>query len=413
MAMSRSYGATPLTTRSPIAIRPPEISSRPAIIRRSVDLPQPEGPTSTQNSPSSTPTSTPCRTSVEPKLLRTLERVTDAMRGLDLRGVASVGGFREGEGRLAVTTVAVKGIRPPRLRLYDERKDGALMKKILITGAAGDVGGHLRRELAGRYALRLSDIRPVKNLASGEEFVRGDCASLTDMLRATKGVAAVVHLGGFSVEGAWEVILRANIVGTYNVFEAARRNGARRIVFATSNHAAGFYRRDQTIDHRIYPKPDSRYGVSKVFGEALGSLYADKYAMEVVCMRIGNVNPRPMDKRRLSIWLSPRDLAQLVSLAIDRPGIRFEIVYGISGNKRRWYDNSNAERLGYRPQDDSEAWAEEVLRNEKPGADPRTELYQGGPFVLAEEGGDPTRAPVKAQGQAPARPAKKKKRKSK
>src|SRR6266850_1375571 len=411
MAMSRSFGATPLTTRSPIAIRPAEISSSPAIILKSVDLPQPEGPTSTQNSPSSTPTSTPCTTSVEPKLLRTPERVTDAMRVLDLRGVASVGGFRKGEGRLAVTTVAVKGIRPPRLRLYDERKDGALMKKILITGAAGDVGSHLRRELAGRYELRLSDIRPVRNLAPGEEFVRGDCASLQDMLRATKGVAAVVHLGGFSVEGAWEVILRANILGTYNAFEAARQNGVRRIVFATSNHAVGFYRRDETIDHRVVPKPDSRYGVSKAFGEAIGSLYADKYGMEVVCMRIGNVNPRPMDKRRLSIWLSPRDLAQLVSLAIDRPGIRFEIVYGISGNKRRWYDNSNAERLGYRPQDDSELWAEEVLRNEKPGGDPRTELYQGGTFVLAEEGGDPTRAPVKAQ--VPKARAAKKKRKSK
>src|SRR6266849_230195 len=180
------------------------------------------------------------------------------------------------------------------------------MKKILITGAAGDVGSHLRRELAGRYELRLSDIRPLKNLASGEEFIRGDCANLRDMLRVTKGVDAVVHLGGFSVEGSWEVILRANIIGTYNAFEAARRNGARRIVFATSNHAVGFYRRDETIDHRAAPKPDSRYGVSKAFGEALGSLYADKYGMEVVCMRIGNVNPRPMDKRRLSIWLSPR-----------------------------------------------------------------------------------------------------------
>jgi uronate dehydrogenase len=271
------------------------------------------------------------------------------------------------------------------------------MKKILITGAAGDVGSHLRRELAGRYELRLSDIRPVRNLAPGEEFVRGDCASLQDMLRATKGVAAVVHLGGFSVEGPWEVILRANIVGTYNVFEAARRNGVRRLVFATSNHAVGFYRRDETIDHRVYPRPDSRYGVSKVFGEALGSLYADKYGMEVVCMRIGNLAPRPVDKRRLSIWISPRDLAQLVGIAIDRPDIRFEIVYGVSGNKRSWYDNSNAERLGYRPQDDSEPWAEEVLRNEKPGADPRTELFQGGTFVTAEHGGDPTRAPVKPQ----------------
>jgi uronate dehydrogenase len=272
------------------------------------------------------------------------------------------------------------------------------MKKILITGAAGDVGGHLRRELAGRYALRLSDIRPVADVSPEEEFLRGDCASLRDMLRVTKGVDAVVHLGGFSVEGPWEVILRANIVGAYQVFEAARRNGVRRVVFATSNHAVGFYERDETIDHRVYPRPDSRYGVSKVFGEALGSLYADKYGMEVVCIRIGNVNPRPMDKRRLSIWLSPRDLAQLVSIAIERPGIRFEIVYGVSGNRRSWYDNANAERLGYSPQDDSEPWAEEVLNNTIPGADPRTEKYQGGTFVIAEDGGDPTRAPVKPQG---------------
>ena len=286
------------------------------------------------------------------------------------------------------------------------------MKKILITGAAGDVGGHLRRELAGRYALRLSDIRPIKNLAEGEEFIRGDCARLRDMLRVTRGVDAVVHLGGFSVEGPWEAILRANIVGTYNVFEAARRNGVHRIVFATSNHAVGFYDRDDTIDHRVYPKPDSRYGVSKVFGEALGSLYADKYGMEVVCMRIGNVNPRPADKRRLSIWLSPRDLAQLVSIAIDRPGVRFEIVYGVSDNRRSWYDNANAERLGYRPQDDSEPWAEEILKNEKPGADPRTERFQGGTFVTAEDGGDPARAPVVPQGRR-ARPPRKKTAKKK
>jgi len=271
------------------------------------------------------------------------------------------------------------------------------MKKILITGAAGDVGSHLRRELAGRYELRLSDIRTIAKPSPGEEFIRGDCASLRDMLKITRGIEAIVHLGGFSVEGSWETILRANIVGAYNVFEAARRNGVRRMVFATSNHAVGFYDRDETIDHRVYPRPDSRYGVSKVFGEALGSLYADKYGMEVVCIRIGNVNPRPMDKRRLSIWLSPRDLAQLVSIAIDRPGIQFEIVYGVSGNRRSWYDNSNAERLGYRPQDDSENWAAEVLANEKPGADPRTEKYQGGTFVTAEDGGDPTRAPVKAQ----------------
>jgi uronate dehydrogenase len=200
-----------------------------------------------------------------------------------------------------------------------------------------------------------------------------------------------MHLGGFAVEGPWSVILRANIVGCYNLFEAARRNGVKRILFATSNHATGFYRRDEKIDHRVYPKPDSRYGLSKVFGEQLGSLYADKYGLQVLCIRIGNVNPTPVDKRRLSLWISPRDLAQLVQIGVDHPDIRFEIVYGVSGNRRSWYDNSNAQRLGYRPQDDSEPYAAEVLAKEKPAADPQAELYQGGNFVSAEIGGDPNR----------------------
>jgi uronate dehydrogenase len=268
------------------------------------------------------------------------------------------------------------------------------MKTVLITGAAGDVGTHLARELSGKYKFRLSDRRPMKP-AKGQSFAKADISKMADALRITKGVDAIVHLGGYSVEGPWEAILQANIIGCYNVFEAARRNGVKRILFPTSNHATGFYRRDYTIDHRVYPKPDSRYGVSKVFGEALGSLYADKYGMEVFMMRIGNVNPGPIDKRRLSIWFSPRDLAQLVAIGIDHPGIRFEIVYGVSGNKRSWYDNSNATRLGYQPLDDSEEFAAEVLAREKPSDDPIAEAHQGGIFCTAEEVPNPA-APAKA-----------------
>jgi len=268
------------------------------------------------------------------------------------------------------------------------------MKTVLITGATGDVGTHLRRELAGKYRLVVSDKRNLKK-EKGEKFIRADISKMSDALKITKGVDAIVHLGGYSVEGPWEAILQANIIGCYNVFEAARRNGVKRILFPTSNHAMGFYRRDRKIDHTTYPKPDGRYGVSKVFGEALGSLYADKYGMEVFMMRIGNVNPKPIDKRRLSIWFSPRDLAQLVSIGIDRPGIKFEIVYGISGNTRAWYDNSNAVRLGYRPQDDAEAFAAEVLAAEKPATDMVAELHQGGVFCSAEAVPNPA-APVKA-----------------
>jgi uronate dehydrogenase len=280
------------------------------------------------------------------------------------------------------------------------------MKTVLITGATGDVGTHLSRELAGKYRLRLSDKRPMK-APKGQSFVRADISKMSDALKITKGVDAIVHLGGYSVEGPWEAILQANIVGCYNMFEAARRNGVKRILFPTSNHAMGFYRRDQKIDHRTYPKPDGRYGVSKVFGEALGSLYADKYGMEVFMMRIGNVNPKPIDKRRLSIWFSPRDLAQLVSIGIDHPGIKFEIVYGISGNKRAWYDNSNAARLGYRPQDDAEAYAAEVLAAEKPSSDLIAETHQGGVFCSVEAVPNPA-APLKAA-KKPAKSKKKKK----
>jgi uronate dehydrogenase len=267
------------------------------------------------------------------------------------------------------------------------------VKSVLITGATGDVGTHLARELAGKYKLRLSDRRPLK----AKNFVKADIAKMAHALRITKGVDAIVHLGGYSVEGPWPAILQANIIGCYNVFEAARRNGVKRIVFPTSNHATGFYRRDQTIDHRVYPKPDSRYGVSKVFGEALGSLYADKYGMQFMMVRIGNVNPAPLDKRRLSLWISPRDIAQLVSIGIDHPDIKFEIVYGVSGNQRNWYDNSNAMRLGYRPQDDSEPFAAEILRKEKPSSDAIAEAHQGGVFCTAEEVPNPAAPRKKAK----------------
>ena len=267
------------------------------------------------------------------------------------------------------------------------------MKTVLITGAAGDVGTHLRRELAGKYRIVASDLRTPRTGFRNQPFLRADIARLADALRITKGVDAVVHLGGYSVEGPWAGILSANIVGCYNVFEAARRNGVKRVVFPTSNHAVGFYRRDEKIDHRVAPRPDSRYGVSKVFGEALGRLYADKYGMQFLMIRVGNVGPAPIDKRRLSIWVSPRDIAQLVAIGIEHPDIRFEIVYGISRNTRAWYDNANALRLGYRPQDDSERYAEEVLAREPAGGDPVAERYQGGIFCVAEAVPNPAPLP--------------------
>jgi uronate dehydrogenase len=260
------------------------------------------------------------------------------------------------------------------------------MKTILMTGAAGRIGTFLRPELAGKYQLRLSDVAPIHDLRPGETFVRADISQLADTLEITKGVDAVVHFGGQSGEHDWEHILSANIVGFYNTLEAARRNSVKRFLVATSNHAVGFYRCDQTIDHRVYPRPDSRYGVSKVFNEALASLYADRYGMQMFCMRIGNVNHAPIDRRRLAIWISGRDMAQLVAIGIEHPDIRFEIVYGISDNARTWFDNANAYRLGYRPQDRSEPYAEDLLkRGGPPGTSPE-DIYQGGGHCMSEAG---------------------------
>jgi len=285
------------------------------------------------------------------------------------------------------------------------------MKTILMTGAAGRIGTFLRPELSGKYALRLSDIKPIRDLRPGETFMRADVAKLSDMLRVTKGVDAVLHLGGQSGENDWERILSANIVGFYNTLEAARRNGVRRFLVATSNHAVGFYRCDHKIDHRVYPKPDSRYGVSKVFNEALSSLYADRYGMQMFCMRIGNVNHAPIDRRRLAIWISGRDMAQLVTIGIEQPDLHFEIVYGISDNARAWFDNDNAYRLGYRPQDQSEPYAAEIMKREGPPGSAPADIFQGGGHCMSEGG---TRSQLAARpGASTATPSKSKQRPAK
>lgn len=261
-----------------------------------------------------------------------------------------------------------------------------------MTGAAGGVGRYLRREFTGRYRLLLTDIKPVADLSPEEQFVAADLADAETLTELTRGVDGIVHLGGYSVEGPWEKIRAANIEGTYNLYEAARGNGVPRIVFASSNHAIGFYERGKTIDHSVMPKPDSRYGVSKVFGEALASLYADKYGIGSLCVRIGNVSDAPNDTRKLAVWISPRDLAQLVGIGLEHADLHCEIVYGVSANRRGWWDNSNAHRLGFKPQDGSERFAEQVLAD-SPGEDPESAAarYQGGNFVCAESGGDPAK----------------------
>jgi len=260
------------------------------------------------------------------------------------------------------------------------------MQTVLVTGAAGGIGSRLRKLLKGVYPnLRWSDVKVPDDLAPDETFVKADLAVMSEVETIVQGVQGIVHLGGFSVEGPWDTILNANIVGCYNLFEAARRAKVERIVFASSNHAVGFYPRHRTIGIDAPVRPDSRYGVSKAFGEALAQFYAYKHGLRVACLRIGNVADAPVDKRRLSIWLAPADLVQLIRIGLEHPDIRCEIFYGASGSARAWWDNSSAFRFGYRPSGYAENHAAAALAAEaKIPPDSIAEWYQGGTYCSDE-----------------------------
>jgi uronate dehydrogenase len=260
------------------------------------------------------------------------------------------------------------------------------MQKILVTGAAGGIGTRLRKLMKGLYpSIRWSDIRKPDDLAADEDFVVADLADLAAVKGIVAGVDGIVHLGGYSIEGPWETILNSNIIGCYNLFEAAYRAGVKRVVFASSNHAIGFYPRTQRIGVGVTVHPDSRYGISKAFGEAVGAFYADKHGLRVTCLRIGNVGDAPLDQRRLAIWLKPEDLVQLIRIGLEHRDIHFEIFYGASDNADAWWDNSNARRFGYKPVGKADDYREQALAVQaKLPPDPVGDRYQGGPFCSDE-----------------------------
>ncbi len=256
------------------------------------------------------------------------------------------------------------------------------MQNVLVTGAAGDIGTRLRNLMRGLYShIRWSDIRRPKDLTGEDEFIAADLTNDRQVGEIVAGIEGIVHLGGYSTNGPWPAIHSANIVGCYNLFEAAYRAGTKRVVFASSNHAVGFYPRAEKIGVNVTVRPDSYYGISKVFGEALGSLYADKHGLSVTCLRIGNVGDRPIDQRRLSIWIDPRDLLQLIRIGLEHPDIRFEIFYGMSDNEEAWWDNANAARFGYRPEHRAGDFREQAMAAQaKLPSDPVGDVYQGGTY---------------------------------
>lgn len=272
------------------------------------------------------------------------------------------------------------------LALSNSRVSHPFPKRLLVTGAAGIVASLCRPLLRERCeALVLTDRNAVADLVTGERFLPGDLTDLDFLVSAAEGSDGILHLGGHvGPDFTFEEVLAANVVGTRNVFEAARLADVPRVVYASSHHAVGFHRRGEALDHRTPPRPDSWYGLSKGFGEEIASYYADRHGIAALSIRIGFIGEKVIDERRLHTWLSPRDFVQLVEIGFTCPNLHFETVYGVSDNPGTFFDNSNATRLGYRPRDRAlDHLADENLRDARPDPDSADGNYVGGHFVNA------------------------------
>lgn len=254
---------------------------------------------------------------------------------------------------------------------------------ILITGAAGRLGSELRRGLAPlARKLRLADVAEIGDIQPNEAALTFDLADEAAVYEATKGVDAIVHFGGVPLERPWEEILNSNIRGSYHIYEGARKNGVKRVIYASSVHAIGYHRLEDHIDANARQRPDSLYGLSKCFVEDLGQLYWDKFGIESVALRIFSSFPEPADRRMLWSWLSFDDCVRLVIASLTAPRVGCTISFGISDNAVKPVDNRLAGHLGYRPQDNTERFRAAVEAKTEP-ADPHAAAVQclGGWFV--------------------------------
>ena len=262
---------------------------------------------------------------------------------------------------------------------------------ILITGAAGRLGTELRRGLAPlARRLRLADVAPIANLAANEEALTFDLNDAEATRKACEGVQAIVHFGGVPLERPWDDILQANIIGSYNIYEAARKAGVPRVVYASSVHAIGYHRLEDQIDAKAPHRPDGLYGLSKCFVEDLGQLYWDKWGIETAALRIFSSFPEPADRRMLWSWLSFDDCIRLVTAALTAPRVGFTVSFGISDNAVKPVDNRLAGHLGFQPQDNTEAFRA-GLEARLPPPDPKAPavLHLGGWFVDLGHPDDP------------------------
>lgn len=273
-------------------------------------------------------------------------------------------------------------------------RNAVALNCILLTGAGGKVARQVRPHLAGLCReLRLTDLHPVEATSANETMHIADLADATTLPGLVAGADAIVHFAGYPREADWATLLDANILAVTHLWEAAVAAGVTRIVHASSNHAVGYYARSERIDGRVPPRPDSRYGVTKVFMEALASLHADKHGLRAMGVRIGYCAAEPTEARMLSHWVHPEDLASLIEVGLTAD-YHCEVVYGVSANSASWWDNRRAEALGYRPRHSADRFAAALALRRSD--DPVAERYQGGLFAAQGHAGDPER-PARAR----------------
>ena len=258
-----------------------------------------------------------------------------------------------------------------------------MLKKLLITGANGNLG-QVCRERLGHLAqtLRVSARRGLGEAGPNEEIVYCDLADKAAVEAMVEGCDGIVHMGGQATEAGWDRIRSANIDGMFHLYEAARKSSVTpRIIFASSNHAIGFHEQTERLDAKSPTRPDGLYGVSKVFGEALASMYYDKFGIETASIRIGSAFPEPKDHRMLSTWMSYDDMVRLIECIFRVPRLGCPIIYGVSDNEATWWDNREVAYLGWRPKDTSEVFRAKIeAMHERLSRDDARSVYQGGVF---------------------------------
>ncbi len=257
-------------------------------------------------------------------------------------------------------------------------------KRILLTGAAGGLGRILRERIKPwADIVRLSDLSDMGPAGPGEEIVQCNLADKAAVLRLMEGVDAVLHFGGISVEAPFDAIMQANILGMANLYEAVHKTGVKRVVFASSNHTIGFYRNTDMLDADMPTRPDTLYGVSKCFGESLSRYYYDRFGIETVCIRIGSCFPEPANPRMMITYLSADDLVESLRCSLFAPRVGHTILFGVSDNPAKWWDNTKAAHLGFVPKDSSAQFAAMFPDTSAyPAADDIATTFQGGGFIL-------------------------------